>query len=88
MTGLLCTLLSGAGCTTAPPARTPATAQIASATKDDIQCHKEHVTGSLIATQVCTLKTQRDAIQRGTQDAKDFLSHQVIGACPGSPGCK
>jgi hypothetical protein len=54
---------------------------------EDIQCRSEHVTGSLIATRVCTTKSQREAIQQGTQAAHDFLDRQVIAACPGTPGC-
>jgi len=52
-----------------------------------VQCRTQRVTGVLVPTQVCTLKSQRDAEARGAQDARDFLQRQPIGACPGSPGC-
>jgi hypothetical protein len=52
-----------------------------------IQCESVRVTGSLVATRVCTSKAQRDAIQESTRDAREFLDKQVIGACPGTPGC-
>jgi len=85
--GVLGALLIMAGCTTLAPERAahPAVASTAGA---NIQCTKQHVTGSLIATQVCTSKAQREGIEQSTQDAKDFLTHQVIAACPGTPGCK
>ena len=62
--------------------------QTVARTDAGIQCESERVTGSLIARRVCTLKAQRDAIQKSAQDARDFLGKQVIGACPGTPGCK
>jgi hypothetical protein len=52
------------------------------------QCSLERITGSLVATRVCTLPQQRTEIRRSTQDAQEFLNHQVMPACPGSPGCK
>src|SRR6202007_2668484 len=53
-----------------------------------VQCQTQRVTGSLVATRVCTVKEQREGIQESTQEARDFLNRQVIGACPGTPGCK
>jgi hypothetical protein len=53
----------------------------------DLQCASEHITGTLIPTRVCTVKSQRDATQKNTQDVRDFLNKQVMPACPGSPGC-
>lgn len=53
-----------------------------------VQCQTEKVTGELVPTRVCTLKSQRDAAEQGAQDARDFLNRQPIGACPGTPGCK
>jgi len=53
-----------------------------------VQCQTQRVTGELVATRVCTLKSQREAQELGAQDARDFLIRQPIGACPGTPGCK
>jgi hypothetical protein len=83
------TLGLGSGCSTAqPPARTVASRPVGTAMGEDIQCSSERVTGSLVATRVCTFKSQRDAIREHTQDARDALNNQVIAACPGTPGCK
>lgn len=54
----------------------------------ELQCQTQRVTGELVATRVCTFKSQRDAAEQGAQDARDFLIRQPIGACPGAPGCK
>jgi hypothetical protein len=53
-----------------------------------VQCQTQRVTGELVATRVCTLESQREAQEQGAQDARDFLTRQPIGACPGTPGCK
>ncbi len=52
-----------------------------------VRCQTERVTGELVATRVCTLKSQREAEERSAQDARDFLTRQPIGACPGTSGC-
>jgi hypothetical protein len=85
--GVLGALLVTVGCTAMTPERPMHPTTVASAADASIQCHKQHITGSLIATKVCTTKAQRDGIQDSTQEAKDFLTHQVIAACPGTPGC-
>jgi len=54
----------------------------------ELQCQTQRVTGELVATRVCTFKSQRDADAQGAQDARDFLTRQPLGACPGTPGCK
>ena len=53
-----------------------------------IECRQERVTGSLIATRICTLGEQREAREKSAQDMRDFLDRQVIAACPGTPGCR
>jgi hypothetical protein len=84
-----CTLGLGCGCATGkPPARTVANQAVSLANTGDIKCTSERVTGSLVATRVCTSKSQRDEIREHTQDARDTLNNQVIAACPGTPGCK
>jgi len=80
-------LLVTAGCTALAPERPVHPATVASAADASIQCNRQHVTGSLIATQVCTTKAQRDGIQQSTQEAKDFFTNQVNAACPGTRGC-
>jgi len=52
-----------------------------------LQCQMQHVTGTLIAVRVCTLKEQRDQMHQDTQDVRDFLNRQIHPACPGTPGC-
>ena len=86
--GVLSALLTVTGFAAAAPKLRVPSHSTASATTANIQCTKERVTGSLIATQVCTFKEQRDSIAQDTQDAKDFLTHQVIAVCPRAPGCK
>ena len=79
--GALLLLAVTGGCLT-PEKHAPA----ASADLKGLQCQTQRITGSLVATRVCTLKYQRDAIQQDARDAVDFINHEVIGACPG-PGC-
>ena len=79
--GVLLLLGVTGGCLT-PEHRAPA----ASADLKTMQCATQRITGSLVATRVCTLKYQRDAIQQDVRDAVDFINHEKIGACPG-PGC-
>jgi hypothetical protein len=84
-----CILGVGYGCAIRhPPAPKVAKQGVGTAKTDDIQCTSEKVTGSLVATRVCTTKSQRDAMREHTQDARDALNNQVIAACPGTPGCK
>jgi hypothetical protein len=71
-------------CTVPHPARVAAPAP----TGKTVQCQTQRVTGSLVATRVCTIKEQREGIKESTQEAQDFLNRQVIAACPGAPGCK
>jgi hypothetical protein len=76
------------GCATGtPPAPSAASQAVSSPNTADLQCTFEKVTGSLVATRVCTLKSQRDTMREHTQDARDALNNQVIAACPGTPGC-
>lgn len=84
---LLLVLAIASGCTTAPRRAPLAGAAAAAPAEKGLQCEMQRVTGSLVATRVCTLAPQRDQIKQSTQDARDFLDRQVIGACPGSPGC-
>ena len=81
--GLGALLLLGltSGCLT--PEKRPSAA---SADLKSMQCHTQRITGSLVATHVCTLKFQRDAMEQDVRDAVDFINHEKIGACPG-PGC-
>ena len=83
---LACLLVLGAagGCLTPEPRHVGPGAELAKG----VQCQTQRVTGELVATRVCTLKSQREAQEQGAQDARDFLIRQPIGACPGSPGCK
>ncbi len=77
------------GCTNVTPSSPPVAHRVVSSDPPgDLQCTSEKVTGSLVATRVCTLKSQRDEIREHTQDARDALNNQVIAACPGTPGCK
>jgi hypothetical protein len=69
------------GCLT-PEHRAPA----ASAEFKGARCEVHRITGSLVATRVCTLQYQREAIQQDVQDARDFINREKIAACPG-PGC-
>lgn len=85
---LALTLSCTGGCATLHRAIPTPNSQTIARTDAGIQCESERVTGSLISTRVCTLKAQRDAIQKSTQDARDFLGKQVIGPCRGKPGCK
>ena len=87
MAGVLGALLVTAGCTALAPERPVHPATVASAADAGIQCNRQHVTGSLITTQVCTTKAQRDGIEQSTQEAKDFFTNQVNAACPGTRGC-
>lgn len=87
ISGVLGALLATAGCAVKAPGRPVPPAAVPQVADAGIQCYKQHITGSLIATQVCTTKAQREGIQESTQDAKDFLNNQVIAACPGTPGC-
>jgi len=72
--GLLGALLIMAGCAALAPERSVHPAAVASAADTNIQCYKQRVTGSVIATPLCTTRAQRDGI-----DAKDFLTNQVVG---------
>jgi hypothetical protein len=82
--GILLGMGVTSGCLT-PEQRAPAAS--AELAKGEMQCDVHRITGTLVATRVCTLKSQREAIQQGTRDARDFLDRQVIAACPGGPGC-
>jgi hypothetical protein len=80
-------LSSTCSCSGAPHGERPLAAARQPAAADEVQCQMQRVTGTLLATRVCTSKSQRDALKQSTQDARDFLDRQVIAACPGSPGC-
>ncbi len=84
--GLAILLVAGAtaGCLT-PETRHYVPGQ---ALAKEMECQTQRVTGELVATKVCTFKSQRDADKQSAQDARDFLTRQPIGACPGTPGCK
>jgi hypothetical protein len=84
--GALSGMLLAVGCTAVPPERPVHAIAAVKGTAADIQCTKQHVTGSLITTEVCTTKEQRDAMSRSAQDAQDALNRRASGACPG-PGC-
>ena len=87
--GAACAMGACGGCATAKPHAPAVAHQVGSSPNTgDLQCSSEKVTGSLVATRVCTLKSQWDEIREHTQDARDALNNQVIAACPGTPGCK
>ena len=75
------------GCATLPPVSGPTTAEKVATAPPDVQCHSEHLTGSLIASRVCTSKAQRNASERNTQLSRDALNRAPAKACPGTPGC-
>ena len=84
----LCAVLiftAAGGCTQprAEPVATPA----AIAGSPELECHREHLTGSLIATQVCTTRAQREATQTNTRATRDALDRVLAPSCPGGPGC-
>ena len=79
--GALLLLGATSGCLT-PEKRAPA----ASADLKGMQCQTQRITGSLVATRVCTLQFQREKIHQDVRDAVDFINGEKIGACPG-PGC-
>jgi len=78
--GVLVLLGGTSGCLT--PEKPPA----ASADLKTMQCETQRITGSLVATRVCTLQFQRDKIHQDVRDAVDFINGEKIGPCPG-PGC-
>jgi hypothetical protein len=69
-----CTYLGG--CASRPAA--PSTAQAAPAS-DDVQCHLESVTGSLLKSRVCLTKAQRDALQAETDQTKQVIHNTQAG---------
>jgi len=58
-----------AACTTQPAKKVTAAA-------NDVQCHTEQTTGSMIVRTVCLTKAQRDARQAGIDDLQDTLIRQ------------
>jgi hypothetical protein len=65
-----------AGCTTQP-------AKNLSASRNDVQCHTEAMTGTLVGKTVCTTQAQRDAQKADDNDLKNMvLSH--AGTCTGA----
>ena len=75
------------GCATPPP-KAPGVQHAVAPSEAGLVCQSERVTGSLIATRVCTLQAQREARHKSAQDMRDFLDKQVTAACPGTPRCK
>jgi hypothetical protein len=75
------------GCATLPPLSEPTTAEKVATAPPDVQCHSERLTGSLIASRVCTSKAQRSATELNTQSSRDALNRAPAPACPGTPGC-
>lgn len=71
------------GCLTPEPRAPAAGAELA---RQGVQCDVHRITGTLVATHVCTLKSQRDGNRQDVQDARDFINGEKIAACPG-PGC-
>lgn len=63
-----------------PPRATPADPPATGA----IRCHLETITGSLVATRVCTTAEQRAALRARTQELKDELNRRPAGCSPGS----
>jgi hypothetical protein len=75
-----CTYLGGcAPSPVAPSTVAPSTAQVASASDDDIQCHLESVTGSLLKTRVCLTKAQREEQQAETDQTKQVIHNTQAG---------
>jgi hypothetical protein len=75
------------GCANLPPLGETGTAEKVSAAPPDVQCHTERLTGSMIASRVCTSKAERSASERKTQSSRDALNRAPAPACPGTPGC-
>ena len=86
----LCAASALGACAARPTAKPdPAPAQATStAAKSDVQCRTERVTGSLVATRLCTTAAQREAISRSTQDARDSMNKALVPPdCPSGGSC-
>ena len=55
--------------------------------KATVQCSQGRITGSLIATQVCTIKEQREAMKQRATDTQDELNRKVVVPCRGLTSC-
>jgi hypothetical protein len=82
-------LIAGAsGCAATAPARKPAQGATLAASGQDLQCHLERPTGSLLSVQVCTTQAQRDAIKANTRSLQQELGSVKGGSCPATnAGC-
>jgi hypothetical protein len=81
-------ILSGAsGCATLPPVSETTAAEKIATEPADLQCHTERLTGSMIASRVCTTKAQRSASERNIRSFRDALNKAPAPACPSTPGC-
>jgi len=86
---LIVVILSWAGgCATLPPVSETATAKKVATPPPDLQCHTERLTGSMIATRVCTSEAQRSAAEHNTQSSRDALNKAPARGCPtGTSSC-
>lgn len=65
-----------AGCATQPPASSRGDSA------QDLQCHDQRTTGSMMTRTVCTTKAERDAQQAATDQLRSSMEMQ--GGCRGS----
>jgi hypothetical protein len=81
-------ILAGLACACAPhPARRPVALPPIVRAGGSVECHMERITGSLVATRVCTTKTQRDLMRRRVQTMHDVLTRSPSTLCPAGADC-
>jgi len=75
------------GCTLSHPARPVVTTAGSISSINGLVCHMEKLTGTLLATRVCTTQAEREAMQERAQGVQDALTRSPAALCPQGVNC-
>jgi hypothetical protein len=75
------------GCALRQPARPLVVVSADAQTPSGVQCRMERITGSLVATRMCTTPEQRDLMRRRVQRVQDDLNRSPAALCPAGVDC-
>ena len=74
------------GCAARPAPLAASNAQPVIANNAGLQCHMEKLTGSMIATRVCTTAQQRADMERKAQDLRRAINSMQGTSCKAAAG--
>ena len=75
------------GCALRQPARPLVAVSANAQAPSGVQCRMQRITGSLVATRICTTLEQRDLMRRRVQRVQDDLNRSPAALCPVGVDC-